>query len=142
MKDKTYERFMRHSPILVPVGVSGIGLIGLNIYRFVTPEKHKIIYDSVELALSFAASFTILMYMGGLLKTILVQAFRGLSFNIMTLTFVLYSLVGLLINPFALTLLRRLFPQKEKDPVVLLGILVSTLLTLFFTWAIFIGTRA
>ena len=141
MKDGTYQRFMRHSSTLVPIGVSGIGLIGLNIYRYVTPVNNKI-YDYAEVALSAGASFMVLMYMGGLLMTILSQAFRGMSFDGMAFTFVLYALLGLLVNPFALTLLRRQFPDKENDPIVVFGIVASTLLTLFFTWAMFLGTRA
>jgi len=144
MKDGRYERFMRHSTTLVPIGVSGIGLIVLSIYRFLTPTKetHKVIYDSAELILSFGASFMVLLYMGRLLMSVLNQAFRGISFDGMAFTFVLFSLLGLLINPFALTVLRKLFPDKEQDPIAVSGVIASTLLTLYFTWAMYLGRKA
>lgn len=146
MKDGRYERFMRHSTTLVPIGVSGIGLLGLSIYRFLSPRKetetHKVIYDSAEVILSFGASFMVLLYMGRLLMSVLNQAFRGISFDGMAFTFVLFSLLGLLINPFALTVLRKLFPDKEQDPIAVSGVIASTLLTLYFTWAMYLGRKA
>ena len=94
MKDGRYERFMRHSKTLVPIGVSGIALIGLSIYRFLTltkeTETRKVIYDSAEVVLSFGTSFMILMYMGMLLMSTISQTFRGIPFTGMSFSIVLY----------------------------------------------------
>jgi hypothetical protein len=143
MKDSTYERFLRHSTTLVPIGLAGLGLVATTIYRLVTPVsddlKKNLTY--AEVALSLVTSSMVLLYMGGLFMTIVMQVFRGLAFNGMTLSILAYSLLGLLINPFALTLMRLAVQDKINDTVVSSSVIASTGLILFFTWAIFVGTR-
>ena len=87
--------------------------------------------------------------MGGLFKTILFHLFKSLSSGnapnmfgfYMGMSFILYSLFGLLINPFALTLMRLALQDKINDKMVSGGILVSTGLILSYVWAALVGTR-
>jgi hypothetical protein len=138
-----YENFMRHSATLVPIGLAGIGLLGLILYRLVTPVsddlKKKLSY--AELALSLVTSSMVLLYMGGLFMSILMQMFRGFIFNSMNVSIIAYCLFGLLINPFALTVIRLVAQDKINDMAASGGVIMSTGLVLYFTSAMFLGTR-
>jgi hypothetical protein len=143
MKEGVYERFMRHSATLVPIGLAGTGLITLITFRLARPVSDELnkTLSYVELFLSFGASLMILIYMGGLFTTLLRQMLRGLAFNGMLIFFMIYALLGLLLNPFALTVLRVALEDKIDDMKLSLGILVSTCASLLFTWVLFVGTR-
>lgn len=143
MKNAMYDNFIRHSATVVPIGLAGLGLVAITVYRLVTPVsddlKKKLSY--AELALSFVTSSMVLLYMGGLFRSIVMQAFRGLAFNGMAFSMIVYSLFGLLINPFALTVMRLALQDKINDKMASGGILVSTGLILYLTAAMFLGTR-
>ena len=143
MKSRMHENFIRHSATLVPIGLAGIGLLSVTMYRLVTPVsddlKKQLSY--AELALSLVTSSMVLLYMGRLFMTILMEMFRGLAFNGMTLSIIMYCLFGLLINPFALTVMRLAAQDKINDTAASGGVIVSTGLILFYTSAMFIGTR-
>ena len=151
MKEGIYERVLKFSSTHVPIGLAGLGLVAITIYRLVTPIsddlKKKLSY--AELALSFVTSSMILLYMGALFMSILMLMFRSLSSGIapnmfgfyMGMSFIFYSLVGLLINPFALTVMRLTLQDKINDTVVSGGIVASTGLILSYVWAALVVTR-
>ena len=146
MKDGVYERFMRHSATLVPIGLSGAGLISLITYRLIYPIsddlKWKLYY--VELILSVGASFMVLGYMSGLFITVLTHMIRDGVVNGMDVSFIIYALLGLLLNPYVLTVLREIYKDSGvgvDDTMMSLAVIVTTGVSLLFTWALFVGTR-
>ena len=143
MKNPTYDNFIRHSTTLVPIGLAGLGLVAITIYRLVTPvsDDLKKNLSYAEVALSLVTSSMVLLYMGGLFKTIVMQAFKDLVFNGMTFSIIVYCLFGLLINPFALTVMRLVAQDKINDTMVSGGIIASTGLILFYAWAALVGTQ-
>jgi hypothetical protein len=55
-----------------------------------------------------------------------------------------YAVLGLLLNPFALTVLRLLCKEYKvdvDDTMLSLAVIVTTGTSLFITWALFMGSR-
>jgi len=144
MKESAYERFIKHSSTLIAIGLSGIALISLITYRLLYPVSddlnQKLSY--AELALSLVTSSRILVYTGILFMILLIALARGSVFNGMFLIFMIYALVGLLLNPFVLSGLRVLLQDKINDTLISLTIVASTVITLVYTSAMFLRKKA
>jgi hypothetical protein len=87
--------------------------------------------------------------MGAIFLIVVMQIFKNILKGIapnesglyMGLFFLLFSLFGLLINPFALTVMRLAAQDKINDTAASGGVIVSTGLILFYTSAMYLGTR-
>lgn len=128
-----YKAVPREVMVLAGISVlAGIALIGIIAYRLITPvsDDTKKNLSYAELGLSFVTSFQVLLYSLGLCYLMIVIG--GLTkMNSMALMFIICAVVGLLINPFTLTLIRLSFKDKLNDTLVSTGVIVSSLLSLF-----------
>jgi len=126
-----YDSFKNQSGTVVPIFVSGLILIGLNIYNLIK-EKHKeIVY--AELFFSFIASFIILLYMSFIISEVL---FRSTYIN---LGFLLFALFNIIISPFGLTVIKTLVKDEQYKNYISMGIIPITMFTLYFTFIMAFG---
>ena len=114
--------------------LTGIALIGIIAYRLnilvLDDTKKNLSY--AELGLSFVTSFQVVLYSLGVFY--LMIGIGGLTkMNSMALMVIICAVVGLLLNPFTLTLIRLSFQGKLNDTLVSTGVIVSSLVSLCIT---------
>jgi len=134
-----YESFKSQSLSIVPIFLSGLILIGLNIYRLVktdVSERDKYILYS-EVFFSFIASSALLLWMSA---TLLLSMFSPNIFkNIKILYMVLYALFLILSSPFILTIIKASLQDKEADKYLSISIVLSTSFSMFYTLMLAFG---
>ena len=134
-----YESFKSQSVSIVPIFLSGLILISLNIYRLVktdVSETDKYILYS-EVFFSFIASSALLLWMSA---TLLLTMFSPNIFkNIKILYMVLYSLFLILSSPFVLTIIKVSLEDKQADKYLSISIVLSTSFSMLYTLMLAFG---
>jgi hypothetical protein len=121
-----YDSFKNQSGTVVPIFISGIILIALNIYDLIKEEYEKTIY--AELFFSFIASSIILLYMSFLIFEVL---FRSPYIN---LGFFLFGLFNIIISPFGLTVIKTLVKDLKSKNYASMLIIPLTMYSLYYTF--------
>jgi hypothetical protein len=134
-----YESFKSQSLLIVPIFLSGLILISLNIYTLVktdVSETDKYILYS-EVFFSFIASSALLLWMSA---TLILSMFSPNIFkNITILYMVLYALFLILSSPFVLTIIKASLQDKEADKYLSISIVLSTSFSMFYTLMLAFG---
>jgi hypothetical protein len=125
-----YNSFKAQSWYVVPIFISGLILICLNIYEVVYGKKNKdIIY--AELVLSFIASSAVLIYMIPIFIFVCVQIFMSPFKNI---PFTLYVICMILFSPFVFTVIKAFTQNKEYHKYISAGTILTTISSMIFTF--------
>lgn len=133
-----YDSFKAQSGTVLPIFLSGLILIGLNIYTMIkseTDEHNKTILYT-ELVCSFIVSIIPLLFM----SVLIYQDLRyGLIFK-NPLGFI-SAICMVLFSPFGLTVIKGIIQNKEYIKYVSLATVLSTMYSMMFTFvAAFRGT--
>lgn len=133
-----YDSFKAQSGTIVPIFLSGLILIGLNIYTLIasdTDEVNKTILYT-EFVCSFIVSILILLFM----SVVIYQDLRyGLIFK--NPVGFISAVSMLLCSPFGLTILKSVIENKEYIKYISFATVLSTIYSMMFTFvASFRGT--
>jgi len=108
--------------------LSGLILIGLNIYTFVKsdiPDEDRKYILYTEIPLSFIASYVILLFMSYII----------IYNNILKDPFGFFvALLVIVSSPFSLTIVKSVIQNKESDKYLSIPIIIITFCTMFFTF--------
>jgi hypothetical protein len=126
-----YDSFKKQSGTVVPIFISGIILIALNIYDLIKEEYEKTIY--AELFFSFIASSIILLYMSFLIFEVLSRS------PYINLGFFLFGLFNIIISPFGLTVIKTLVKDLKSKNYASMLIISLTMYSLYYTFMMAFG---
>lgn len=128
-----YKSFKSQSTVIVPILLSGLILIGLNLYTLINKEteNHKNIVHA-EVFFSFFISLVVLMYMGFALYFILSSPKYFLKYFSRNIFFTLYALFLILTSPFVLTIAKE-FTDNQYHKYLSITTILSTLFSIYYT---------
>ena len=136
-----YQSFKNQSNVIVPILLSGLILIGLNLYTLINKEKenHKNIVHA-QVFFSFFVSFAVLIFMGiilffGLRSLFILNYPKHFS---RTLFNVLYSLFIILTSPFVLSIAKE-FTDNQYHKYLSIATIFSTFYSIYYTLVIAFG---
>jgi hypothetical protein len=133
VKSPFYDSFKRQSPIIVPIMLSGLILIGLNLYTLINKEieNHKNIVHA-EVFFSFFISLVVLIYMGMMLFFTLSSPKYFLKHFSKNIYYVLYALFLILTSPFVLTIAKE-FTENKYHKYLSITTIFSTFFSIYYT---------
>jgi len=133
-----YDSFKAQSGTIIPIFLSGLILIGLNIYTLVASETEEvnktILYT--ELVCSFIVSIILLLFMSVLI-------YQDLTYGIIFKNPVgfISAVFILLCSPFGLTIIKSVIQNQEYITYISIATILSTVYNMMFTFvASFRGT--